>query len=209
MHRTLFWFRGLLGGALLALLLGGLPGVGRAQNQGVAGSAIYVPTGGTIRLQMLSKKPIKTVINKRDAVLSIRTVFGDPTTILLTGQQSDVTQITLEDETGVKETYEVIVQRDIENLRTQLHRAAPTAAVVPTPISDNTVVLNGTVTNPEDVDVLTNVSRSLGFQVINAMRVGGVQQVQLDDGATHPKSGGPTPPVPQPAKAIQPEDKTK
>ncbi len=32
---------------------------------------------------------------------------------------------------------------------------------------------------------------------------------QLDDGATHPKSGGPTPPVPQPAKAIQPEDKTK
>jgi pilus assembly protein CpaC len=180
MHRTLFWFRGLLGGALLALVLGGLPGVGRAQNQGVAGAAIYVPTGGTIRLQMKDKRPIKRVSNPRDAVLSIRTVFGDPTTILLTGQQSDVTRIELEDETGTKETYEVIVQRDIENLRTQLHRAAPTASIVPTPISDSTVVLNGTVTNAEDVDVLTNVARSLGFQVINAMRVGGVQQVQLD-----------------------------
>jgi len=181
MHRKLFWFRSLLGGALLALVLGGLPAVGRAQPvQGAAGSAIYVPTGGTIRLQMSSKKPIRRVSNPRDAVLSIRTVFGDPTTILLTGQQSDVTRIELEDETGLKETYEVIVQRDIENLKTQLHRAAPTSTVIPTPISDSTVVLNGTVTNSEDVDVLTNVARSLGFQVINAMRVGGVQQVQLD-----------------------------
>jgi pilus assembly protein CpaC len=180
MHRTLFWFRGLLGGALLALALGGLPGVVQAQDQAAGGPAIYVPTGGTIPLQMKSKKPIKRVENPRDSVLAIRTVFGDPTKILLTGQQSDVTRITLEDETGTKETYDVIVQRDVENLRTQLHRAAPTASIVPTPISDNTVILNGTVINPEDVDVLTNVAKSLGFQVINAMRVGGVQQVQLD-----------------------------
>ena len=58
MRRTLNWFRCLFGGALLALLLGGLPAAGLAQNTGVAGSAIYVPTGGTIRLQMSSKKPI-------------------------------------------------------------------------------------------------------------------------------------------------------
>jgi pilus assembly protein CpaC len=74
----------------------------------------------------------------------------------------------------------VVVQRDIENLKTQLHRAAPTAVVTPTPISDNTVILNGTVTNPEDVEILTKVADSLGFKVINAMRIGGVVQVQLD-----------------------------
>jgi pilus assembly protein CpaC len=180
MRRKLNWFRCLFGGALLALLLGGLPAVGLAQNTGVTGAAIYVPTGGTIRLQMQSKKPIKRVTNPRDSVLSIRTVFGDPTTILLTGQQSDVTRLELEDEAGVKEVYEVVVQRDIENLKTQLKRAVPTAAVVPTPISDNTVILGGTVAGPEDVEILINVAKSLGFQVINAMRVGGVQQVQLD-----------------------------
>ena len=56
----------------------------------------------------------------------------------------------------------------------------PTATVVPTPISDNTVILGGTVTNPEDVDILIRVADSLGFKSINAMRVGNVQQVQLD-----------------------------
>jgi pilus assembly protein CpaC len=181
MHRTLIWFRGLLGGALLALLLGGLPAVSLAQPVGgVSGTAVYVPTGGTIRLQMSTKKPIAKVNNPRESVLGIRTVFGDPTTILLTGQQSDVTKLELVDENGVKETYDVIVQRDVENLKTQLKRAAPTSNVVATPISDNTVILSGTVTNPEDVDVLSRVATSLGFQVINSMRVGGVQQVQLD-----------------------------
>jgi pilus assembly protein CpaC len=181
MHRTLIWFRGLLGGALLALLLGGLPATGLAQpTTGVSGTAVYVPTGGTIRLQMSSKKAIKRVNNPREAVLGIRSQWNDPTTILLTGQQSDVTRLELEDEAGLKETYDIIVQRDVENLKTQLKRAAPTSNVVPTPISDNTVILNGTVTNPEDVDILNRVAVSLGFQVINAMRVGGVQQVQLD-----------------------------
>ena len=181
MHRKLFWFRGLLGGALLALLLGGMPATGLAQpNVGVAGTAVYVPTGGTIRFQMATKKPIKRVNNPRESVLTIRTVIDNPTMILLTGQTSDVTRLELEDENGVKETYDVIVQRDIENLKTQLKRTAPTSTVVATPISDNTVVLNGTVTNPEDVDILTRVASSLGFTVINALRVGGVQQVQLD-----------------------------
>ncbi len=189
MHRTLFWFRGLFGGTLLALVMGGLPSAGHAQpaqppqpgqSTGVAGTAILVPTGGTRPLQMSSKRPIRKITNPRDAVLAIRTLATDPTTVLLTGQQSDVTQLTLEDDQGVKEVYEVVVQRDIENLKTQLHRAAPTAVVTPTPISDNTVILNGTVTNPEDVEILTKVADSLGFKVINAMRIGGVVQVQLD-----------------------------
>jgi pilus assembly protein CpaC len=180
MRRTILRFRSLLGGALLALLLGGLPAAGHAQNTGVTGTAVYVPTGGTVPFQMSSKKPIKTVVNPRDSVLTVRAKAGDPTTLLLTGLQSDVTKLTLEDEAGLKEVYDVIVQRDVENLKTQLKRAVPTAAVVATPISDTAVILGGTVTNPEDMDILLSVARNLQFVPINAMRVGGVQQVQLD-----------------------------
>ena len=40
---------------------------------------------------------IKTVTNPKDNVINIRTVVGDPTTVLITGQQPDVTQIELVD----------------------------------------------------------------------------------------------------------------
>src|SRR5262249_19061476 len=46
--------------------------------------------------------------------------------------------------------------------------------------SENTLVISGNVAHIEDVDVILRTAQSLGFQVINSMRVGGVMQVQLD-----------------------------
>ncbi len=130
---------------------------------------------------MKSKKPIKTVVNPKDNVIQIRTVVGDPTTLLITGQQPDVTRIELTDSEDHKETYEVIVQLDVEYLKTQIRRAVPTANVTPIPSSNNAIILTGTVTQAGDVDVIRKVAGSLGgVQVIDAMRVGGVMQVQLD-----------------------------
>jgi len=121
-------------GTLIAVLVSGLP---RSQAQDASrGSAVIVPIGGTVRLQMKTKKAIKTVINPKDNVINIRTVAGDPTTILITGQQPDVTTIELTDVDNVKETYEVIVQLDVEYLRTQLRRAVPTANITPIPSSN-------------------------------------------------------------------------
>jgi pilus assembly protein CpaC len=180
MHRILR-MRTHLGALLLALIVIGVGDHGAAQEGGPRGSALIVPIGGTVRLQMTTKKPIRTVVNPVENAVNIRVVVGDPTTILITGQQPAVTRIELTDEDGKKETYEVIVQLDIEYLKTQLKRAVPTANITPIPTSTNTVILQGTVARPEDVDVVLKVVASIGgIQAINALRVGGVHQVQLD-----------------------------
>src|SRR5581483_2572426 len=143
-----------------------------------------VPTNGTLKLQMSKRQKIKTVTNPKESVVSLRTLDGDPTTILVTGQQDGVTRIELEDTEGNKEIYEVIVQADVEFLRAQLRRALPTANVTVIPISNNPppgkVLLTGTVTHDGDVAVVRGLVESVGFKFIDAMRVGGVQQVQLD-----------------------------
>jgi pilus assembly protein CpaC len=178
MHRTTRWFGPLAGGILAALLVA-LPHGSRAQDL-PRGAAVLVPLNGTLRLQMSTKRPISRVVNPKENALTIRTIVGDPTTVLLVGQQPDVTQVEVTDVDGRKETYEVIVQADIEYLRTQLRRAVPTANVNPIPTSNNTVILSGTVTRAEDINVIQSVVQSVGFQSVNNLRVGGVQHVQLD-----------------------------
>jgi pilus assembly protein CpaC len=152
----------------------------RAQDALPRSSAIIVPLNGTIRLQMSNKAPIARVVNPKENAVNIRTVLGDPTTVLVIGQQPDVTRIELTDVNGRTETYEVIVQADIEYLRTQLRRAVPTANVTPIPTSNNTVILAGNVVRAEDISIILSVVQTVGFQAVNALHVGGVQQVQLD-----------------------------
>jgi pilus assembly protein CpaC len=151
-----------------------------AQEPSPQASALIVPINGTIKLQMSKKQKIRTVSNPKDNAINIRTVVGDPTTILIIGQQPDVTRIELEDTDGNKENYEIIVQADVEYLRTQMKRAVPTANITIIPTSNNTVLLTGTVTRAEDTAVIRGLVQSLGFKYIDGMRVGGVQQVQLD-----------------------------
>lgn len=155
-----------------------------AQQPSTRPSALIVPTNGTLKLQMSNKQKIKTVTNPKENVISLRTLQGDPTTILVTGQQDGVTHIELEDADGKKETYEVIVQADVEYLREQLRRALPAANITVIPISTNpppgTVLLTGTVTHDSDVAVVRGLAMSVGFKFIDSIRVGGVQQVQLD-----------------------------
>ena len=70
---------------------------------------------------------------------------------------------------------------DLEDLRQQLHRAVPTANITVIPSSDNAVILTGPVERAEDVDSILQLAQGIGgIQVINAMVVGGVKQVQLD-----------------------------
>jgi pilus assembly protein CpaC len=174
--------KSLLWASTLAFLLA-TAWIGRthAQDNQTQPSALIVPLNGSpIKLQMSKKQKIKTVTSpKPDAVL-IKTVVGDPTTVLVIGQQPDVTRIELEDADGNKESFEVIVQADVEYLRTQLRRAVPTANVTVIPTSANTVLLSGTLTHTDDGAIVRGLVQSVGFKWIDAMRVGGVQQVQLD-----------------------------
>ena len=64
---------------------------------------LVVLLNGTTRLQLASKKPIKTVINPKEALLTLRTVERDPTTVLLVGTAPGITRIELEDADGNRE----------------------------------------------------------------------------------------------------------
>jgi pilus assembly protein CpaC len=175
-HRA-FAFR--WGALLMALLLGGLSGTSWAQDT-APGKTILVPINGTVRLQMTTKKPIRTVSNPKENVLNIRTVLGDPTTVLLVGQQPDITRLEMIDVDGNTEVYEVIIQPDVEYLKKQLQRTVPEGNIDAIPVSRNQVALVGQLNRPEDAALAAGVAQAAGFTPLNGLRVGGVQQVQLD-----------------------------
>jgi pilus assembly protein CpaC len=182
MHRTLFRPRALLiGGLLFALLAAARPGPVRAQLPLLNTTAITVPTGTTTRLQMSTKKAIKLVRNSKESVLGVKAVPGDPTRVELTGQDAGITHLELTDVDDKVEAFDVIVQADVEFLRIQLRRLAPTANVDPVPISNNVIILRGTVNHIEDVARVTGAAASAmpGVQILSDLRVAGDQQVQL------------------------------
>jgi pilus assembly protein CpaC len=183
MHRTnrvpYQAFAGLLAGMLLACLP---QTAARAQAPPATpgAAALIVPINGTVQIQMSTKKRIANILNSRDIVARTQPVIGDPTKILVTGLEAGVTHITLTDEDKKVEELDVVVQQDVEFLRTMIRRAVPTANVEPIPISGNTIVLRGTVAHAEDVDTILGIARGLaGSQIVNQIKVAGVQQVQL------------------------------
>jgi hypothetical protein len=68
--------------------------------------APVVSVGQTIRLQMSTKKPIKTAVNDREDVLRLTPVRDDPTTILVTGLAPGVARVTLTSVDGASEAWE-------------------------------------------------------------------------------------------------------
>jgi pilus assembly protein CpaC len=132
---------------------------------------------------MTTKKRISRVLNPRENVLRVQPVANEPTSVLITGLDAGTSRITLIDEDNGQETVEVIVQFDVEYLRTLLARAVPTACILPIPGANNTIILTGTVAHAEDVDIVIRAAGSIvggPERIINALRVGGVQQVQVD-----------------------------
>ncbi|VTS08166.1 type II and III secretion system protein family protein [Tuwongella immobilis] len=146
--------------------------------------AIIVPQQGSIRLQMKTQALIRDVFNERENVVTVLPDATNPAAVVIFGRQIGLSRITLTDTKGVSETYEVVVQPDIELLRKLLQQSVPTANVQVIPGLGNTVILTGNVAHTNDVDVITRVAGSVlgGGQgsIINAMTVGGVAQVQLD-----------------------------
>jgi pilus assembly protein CpaC len=179
MHRTLPRPGALLAGLVVALATSLAP-YARAQLCSPEPRPVVVLLNSTVRLQMSSKKPIRTVTNPKEGVLSIRTVERDPTTVVLVGTAPGITRLELEDNDGVKEVREVVVHADVEYLTCQVRRAVPLSQISVVPNGANSVILTGYVHRAEDSSVALAVAQSLGFQVINALRLNGVQQVQLD-----------------------------
>jgi pilus assembly protein CpaC len=189
MHRTKNAPTAVLRGLLAALALGLLtPALALAQPkpEPVAPPApaptLTVAINGTTRLQMSKKQVIARAINHTEAVIRLAPAYNDPTTVLVTGLEPGIARVTLIDEKGNEENFEIIVQLDVELLKSLLRRAVPTANIVPIPGANNTVILTGTVSRVEDIEIALRTTQSVVLgadRVINALRVGGVQQVQL------------------------------
>jgi pilus assembly protein CpaC len=147
------------------------------------GTPVIVGINSTERVQMYTRQMIDSVNNPKPNVARITPIPNDSTSILITGLEAGVTPITLTDVNKAQETIDVIVQFDVEYLRTLLQRAVPTSNVVPIPGANQTIILTGTVAHPDDVDIMVRAASSVvggPERVVNALRVGGVQQVQID-----------------------------
>jgi pilus assembly protein CpaC len=152
------------------------------------GNALVVPINGTQRLQMSNKGRIERVLNPKENIARVTPILGDPTSVLVTGLDAGAARITLIGEGGAQENIDIVVQFDVEYLRTLLARVVPTASVQPIPGSNNQVILTGNVARAEDIEIIMRTAASVvggPERVVDAMRVGGVMQVQLDTVVAH------------------------
>lgn len=160
-------------------------------DKGEAPPLLILPTGETRELRMSSNQIIAEARSENPKVARIQASSLEPRAVLVTGQAAGTTRIFL---TDVKKNTEVLevrvlpdeaVQREQQRkeLLEQLRRVVPTAAVEVTALPNNTVVLSGVVSRADDVQTITDMTRGIFGQaanINNAMRIGGVQQVQLE-----------------------------
>ncbi|MCI0463178.1 MAG: hypothetical protein L0Z62_40040, partial [Gemmataceae bacterium] len=185
MHRSPCVPRGGTLKFLFALLGCALAGTASAQEQPPppgAATPVVVPLNGTVSLQMSTKKLIATVDeeDKGAKIVGLQILKRDPTTVLVTGLSPGIARIALTDVDKNKESFEIIVQTDVQYLKYILRRAVPAASVDVIPSANNVFILTGHVQRSEDVQIVVDAARSVvGDRIINALRVGGVMQVQL------------------------------
>jgi pilus assembly protein CpaC len=148
--------------------------------------AVTVTIGGQVRFQMRTKKPIAEAFNENDRVVQVLADATDPSTLILIGRAAGTSRLELTDRDGAKESYLIVVQRDVEMLRNLIRRTLPTALVEITPIGDSgtSIIVSGNVSAEADRDTIRQLAEALGLRVaVNTLTVGGggnVPHVQLD-----------------------------
>ncbi len=150
--------------------------------RGAVGTLV-VPIGMSQTLQAASKKAISAVRLNVDGIVRVSPNAVDPSSIILTGLSTGSARLFLTDIDGKEEVYDVIVQLDVSYLKRIIAEAAPSANVDVKPVLNRSIILTGWVAKAEDVDMIMRITQTVvgsNVSVVNAMQVGGVQQVQLD-----------------------------
>ncbi len=145
--------------------------------------ALIVPLQGSVRLQMRNKKLIRAISFDKEGVVKATPDALQPNAAIIFGLGVGTVILEMTDVDGGKEQYEIVVQQDLELLRTTLRRVVPTANIDLIPGLGGTIVLAGYVARAEDVNTVVQVASSVGGQnanIVNAIQIGGVHQVQLD-----------------------------
>ncbi len=145
---------------------------------------LEVPLGGLVLLDTKLKMPPTDIQVEREDVLKVRPDPNDPTKLFLTGLVAGYTRLTVVHKEGPPLKYEVIVKPDLTLLRKLIRDTVPTSNVEVEPGVGNVIILRGYVTSPQDADIIGRLANSAvggtANNVINAIQVGGVQQVQID-----------------------------
>jgi pilus assembly protein CpaC len=167
---------------LLGVLVSGLMLANLAAAQdGPPPPTLIVTINGTKKLQMTAKQLIVRVENQDPNIARVSPLQDDPTSVLVTGLMAGTTRVVLTDKEKKSEAFDIIVQLDVAFLRKILQETVPSANITPLPVGTGAIILAGTVTKPEDIPIALSVAQSVAGNVLltNALRVGGVQQVEL------------------------------
>jgi pilus assembly protein CpaC len=149
------------------------------------GTAVQVPINGSQILEMSKKQRIKDIDNQNQNVARVDFLQGADfkKVMIFGGDKAGQTRLVLTDNDGNKETFIIVVELDVEFLKRVLAQAAPTANIQIIQGTNNTLILTGTVGQATDINVIMQTAVGVAgdpTKVVNGMRVGGVQQVQLD-----------------------------
>ena len=192
MHRTKLNPRRMIAG--LAIVAGLMGGNAQAQQQPATpkadvtidakSGALIAPVGLERQLTLPTTKPVFDVFVRDNQYLKVDFDPKNPNVLFLTGLAPGFTQISLTYEDGSKTVYEVVVQPDLEFLKSIIRRAVPTANVELIPGQGDAIILSGYVSKPEDADIVLKIvsdARGGNLQsIINAIQIGGAQQVLID-----------------------------
>ncbi|MFQ5734159.1 MAG: type II and III secretion system protein family protein [Planctomycetaceae bacterium] len=123
-------------------------------------------------------KRITTVSGFDQEVISVTKVDRSPNMIRVHAESPGVTSLVLADEDRNIFTVEAFVIGDVRHLQAYLTRLFPHSSVKAVAIGDG-VLLRGWVTQPEHITEMREIAEQFYTRVIDQMKVGGVQQVQL------------------------------
>ncbi|MDR4469968.1 MAG: type II and III secretion system protein family protein [Nitrospira sp.] len=110
------------------------------------------------------------------------TVVLSPTQIYVTGKTTGVTNLTLWSESGrMMGMYDVVIAPDVTRLKENLHKTLPEEHGIMVTSDHDHITLSGTASDASTMNRALSMAEAYApKKVVNAMQVGGVQQVMLE-----------------------------
>jgi pilus assembly protein CpaC len=110
------------------------------------------------------------------------TVVLSPTQIYLTGKTIGVTNVTLWNESGkMTGMYDVVIAPDVTRLKENLHKTLPEENGIMVTSDHDHITLSGTASNANNLNRALSMAEAYApKKIVNALQVGGVQQVMLE-----------------------------
>jgi pilus assembly protein CpaC len=109
----------------------------------------------------------------------ISVIATDKNKLRIQGLEQGVTTMVVTDRNDQVHTIEVFVMGDARLLQSVLNRAFPNSAIQATMLRGNAVLLRGWVTDAQQITSITELAQLYSPNVVNQVRVGGPQEVQL------------------------------